>query len=51
MVTHDPVAASFCDRVVFLADGRVVDELGSTDRSEILAHLAGLTPDAAAVGG
>lgn len=27
MVTHDPVAASYADRVVFLADGRVVDEI------------------------
>jgi putative ABC transport system ATP-binding protein len=27
MVTHDPVAASYADRVVFLADGRIVDEL------------------------
>ncbi|MGH3239438.1 MAG: ATP-binding cassette domain-containing protein, partial [Spirillospora sp.] len=27
MVTHDPVAASHTDRVVFLADGRVVDEM------------------------
>ncbi len=27
MVTHDPLAASYTDRVVFLADGRVVDEL------------------------
>ncbi|WP_051265112.1 ABC transporter ATP-binding protein [Nakamurella lactea] len=27
MVTHDPVAASYADRVVFLADGRVADEL------------------------
>jgi len=27
MVTHDPVAASYADRAVFLADGRVVDEL------------------------
>jgi putative ABC transport system ATP-binding protein len=27
MVTHDPNAASFADRVVFLADGRVVDEM------------------------
>ena len=26
MVTHDPVAASYADRVVFLADGRIVDE-------------------------
>jgi len=27
MVTHDPVAASYSDRVVFLADGHTVDEL------------------------
>jgi putative ABC transport system ATP-binding protein len=27
MVTHDPRAASFADRVLFLADGRIVDEL------------------------
>ena len=27
MVTHDPVAASYADRVVFLADGHIVDEL------------------------
>jgi putative ABC transport system ATP-binding protein len=27
MVTHDPLAASYADRVVFLADGRVIDEL------------------------
>jgi len=27
MVTHDPVAASYADRVVFLADGRLVGEL------------------------
>jgi len=27
MVSHDPVAASHADRIVFLADGRVVDEL------------------------
>ena len=27
MVTHDPVAASYADRVVFLRDGRLVDEV------------------------
>ena len=32
MVTHDPVAAAYTDRVVFLADGRIVDELRSPDR-------------------
>ena len=27
MVTHDPVAAAYADRVVFLADGQIVSEL------------------------
>jgi putative ABC transport system ATP-binding protein len=27
MVTHDPIAAGYSDRVVFLADGQIVDEL------------------------
>jgi len=42
MVTHDAVAASYCDRVVFLADGRVVDELSHPDRDQVLEHLATL---------
>ena len=32
MVTHDPIAASYADRVVFLADGAIVDELLDADR-------------------
>jgi putative ABC transport system ATP-binding protein len=42
MVTHDPVAASYAQRVVFLADGRVVDELlePTAERvAEILTEL------------
>ena len=27
MVTHDPVAAAYADRVVFLGDGKIVDEM------------------------
>ena len=27
MVTHDPMAACYADRVVFLADGKIVDEM------------------------
>ena len=42
MVTHDAVAASYCDRVVFLADGRVVDELNRPDREQVLEHMAAL---------
>ena len=35
MVTHDPKAASFSDRVIFLRDGRVVDELMDSDAGQI----------------
>ncbi|PPF80291.1 peptide ABC transporter ATP-binding protein [Subtercola sp. Z020] len=38
MVTHDPIAASFADRVVFLADGRIVDDRGRCTPQEI-SHL------------
>lgn len=36
MVTHDPVAAAYTDRVVFLGDGRVVDELREPTRERVL---------------
>ncbi|MGN6132544.1 MAG: ABC transporter ATP-binding protein [Nocardioidaceae bacterium] len=39
MVTHDPVAASYADRVVFLADGRVVDELAAPTRDSVLEAM------------
>jgi putative ABC transport system ATP-binding protein len=39
MVTHDPVAAAFTDRVVFLADGKVVDELREPDREVVLQRM------------
>jgi putative ABC transport system ATP-binding protein len=52
MVTHDPVAAAWTDRVVFLADGRVVDELRDPDRERVLAIMTSMsTPAAAAPGG
>jgi putative ABC transport system ATP-binding protein len=35
MVTHDPVAASYADRILFLADGVVVEDRGSSTPSEI----------------
>ena len=47
MVTHDAVAASYCDRVVFLADGRVVDEFRNPDRDQILDHMTALQSAAA----
>ncbi|QWZ08195.1 ABC transporter ATP-binding protein [Nocardioides panacis] len=39
MVTHDPVAAAFTDRVLFLADGRVVDEVRHPDRETVLDRM------------
>lgn len=39
MVTHDPVAASYADRVVFLADGKVVSEMEQPTAERILDHL------------
>jgi putative ABC transport system ATP-binding protein len=39
MVTHDPTAAAYADRVVFLADGRVVDELRSPTADAVVARL------------
>jgi putative ABC transport system ATP-binding protein len=42
MVTHDPVAASYADRVVFLADGRIVDDLAARDATTIAERLTRL---------
>jgi putative ABC transport system ATP-binding protein len=39
MVTHDPIAASYADTVVFLADGRVVDRAVEPSVSLILERL------------
>ena len=47
MVTHDPNAASYADRVVFLADGQVVDELAEPTADAVLdtmKRLDGRTP-------
>ena len=42
MVTHDPVAASHADVVVFLADGRVVDELDAPTPERVLDRMMAL---------
>ncbi|MFP7760636.1 ABC transporter ATP-binding protein [Marisediminicola sp. LYQ85] len=42
MVTHDPVAASYADRIVILADGRVVEELGRSTPDEISSLMLSL---------
>ncbi|CAM5787704.1 ABC transporter ATP-binding protein [Cellulomonas persica] len=43
MVTHDPTAASYADRVLFLADGRIVDELRAPTPETVLERLGALT--------
>ncbi|GLH98125.1 ABC transporter ATP-binding protein [Phytohabitans aurantiacus] len=42
MVTHDPVAASFADRVLFLADGRIVDELVEPTAATVATRMTRL---------
>jgi putative ABC transport system ATP-binding protein len=42
MVTHDPVAASYADRVLFLADGMIVDDVAAPGARAIAGRLARL---------
>jgi len=42
MVTHDPVAASYADRVVFLADGHLVGELRDPTAESVLDRIKDL---------
>jgi putative ABC transport system ATP-binding protein len=49
MVTHDPVAACYADRVVFLADGRIAGQLTRPSPQAVLDRMA--TLDAAGSGG
>ncbi|MGA8987115.1 ABC transporter ATP-binding protein [Aeromicrobium sp.] len=42
MVTHDPIAASYTDRVIFLADGLVVDQMRSPSVDSVLEHMTAL---------
>jgi putative ABC transport system ATP-binding protein len=39
MVTHDPVAAAYADRIVFLADGCVVDEMLEPTAERAIDHM------------
>ncbi|WP_217143240.1 ABC transporter ATP-binding protein [Streptomyces sp. AC627_RSS907] len=39
MVTHDPVAASYADRVIYLADGRIVDGMESPTADAVLNRM------------
>jgi putative ABC transport system ATP-binding protein len=42
MVTHDAGAAAYADQVVFLADGRIVDEMRSPTIDTVLDRIKGL---------
>lgn len=44
MVTHDPVAAAWADRVLFLADGVFADSIERGSVEQITARMAALTP-------
>jgi putative ABC transport system ATP-binding protein len=44
MVTHEPRAASIADRVLFLADGRIVKELSGVGPAEVLEVMGTLAP-------
>jgi putative ABC transport system ATP-binding protein len=39
MVTHDPAAACYADRVIFLADGHIVDEMRSPTADQVLDYM------------
>ena len=39
MVTHDPVAATYADRVVFLEDGQIVDEMNSPTVEKVFDRI------------
>jgi putative ABC transport system ATP-binding protein len=42
MVTHDPNAAAYADRVLFLADGRIVDEMLEPTAERVLDQMKSL---------
>jgi ABC-type lipoprotein export system ATPase subunit len=48
MVTHDPNAASYADHVLFLADGRIVDEMADPTADRVLARMIAFETGAAA---
>jgi putative ABC transport system ATP-binding protein len=51
MVTHEPMAAAYADRVLFLTDGRIVDELRAPTADAVLDRMKSLEQAPALVGG
>jgi putative ABC transport system ATP-binding protein len=50
MVTHDPNSASYADRVLFLADGRIVDEMAQPTADRVLARMIAFETTQSAAG-
>jgi putative ABC transport system ATP-binding protein len=44
-VTHDPRAAAIADRILFLADGLIVKDLGSANENEVIVAMQELGTD------
>lgn len=44
MVTHDPFAASYADIVVFLTDGRIIDQISDPTQDSVLERMRNLEP-------
>lgn len=44
LVTHDPVAASYADRVVFIADGRIAHDVGKSDPATLSSIILDFEP-------
>jgi putative ABC transport system ATP-binding protein len=42
MVTHDPVAASYADRIIFLADGKIAGEMTEPTPEKVLDRMKSL---------
>jgi putative ABC transport system ATP-binding protein len=42
MVTHDPVAASYADRAIFLVDGRIVDDVPEPTADAVIDRMKAL---------
>ncbi|HEU5127631.1 MAG TPA: ABC transporter ATP-binding protein, partial [Glycomyces sp.] len=51
MVTHDPAAAAYADRVVFLADGQIVDDMQDPTADAVIDKMRGFEKLAHDLGG
>jgi putative ABC transport system ATP-binding protein len=51
MVTHDPVAAAYADRVIYLADGRIVDDMRDPTSEAVLEKMLKLSDRPGAASG